>query len=69
VEWCNQNGSIKYLFKYINKGPDKVFFIVEPVKQTTGGESKTPGQEQGSTEKKNEIKDWFDCKLANYFVI
>jgi len=65
VEWCNQNGSIKYLFKYINKGSYRVVFIVEPVKEATTSDTTTPRVETNTTEKKkDEIKDWFDLQVC-----
>ncbi|GKB13972.1 helicase [Tanacetum coccineum] len=29
VEWCNRLKAIKYLFKYLNKGPDRATFVIQ----------------------------------------
>ncbi|XP_023733108.1 uncharacterized protein LOC111880927 [Lactuca sativa] len=50
VEWCNQGSSIKYLFKYINKGPDRATIVVEI--NTASHQEKVMG----------EIKDYYDCR-------
>lgn len=74
MEWCNQAGSIKYLFKYINKGQDRVTIAVEPPDHIVANEL---GNEDITVEniekKRNELKDFFDCryvmdKKVSYFL-
>ncbi|KAF8109222.1 hypothetical protein N665_0100s0011 [Sinapis alba] len=66
VEWCNQAGSIKYLFKYINKGSDRVTVAVEPPDHMVAHALGIP---EGSVDqkKRNEFKDFFDCRYVSSY--
>ncbi|XP_035834922.1 uncharacterized protein LOC118483334 [Helianthus annuus] len=54
VEWCNQAGSIKYLFKYINKGPDRA--TVAAIDSDRGIEEEIP---------KDEIKEYYEARYVS----
>ncbi|XP_022003820.2 uncharacterized protein LOC110901291 [Helianthus annuus] len=54
VEWCNQVGSIKYLFKYINKGPDKTTLRVV--------ESDNQDDQEPAID---EINQYYDCRYIS----
>ncbi|XP_058732948.1 uncharacterized protein LOC131604533 [Vicia villosa] len=49
MEWCNQSTSIKYLFKYINKGSDRISAIIQ-------------GQDRNNVD---EIKQYLDCRYIS----
>nr|KAJ0226417.1 hypothetical protein LSAT_V11C100047890 [Lactuca sativa] len=54
VEWCNQGSSIKYLFKYINKGPDRA---------TVGFVQSNNDCDKDDTV--DEIKEYYDCRYLS----
>ncbi|CAH1414732.1 unnamed protein product [Lactuca virosa] len=54
VEWCNQGSSIKYLFKYINKGPDRA--TVAMVQNNNDTEN---------NDAVDEIKEYYDCRYIS----
>ncbi|KAK7244370.1 hypothetical protein RIF29_39191 [Crotalaria pallida] len=53
TEWCNQGRSIKYLFKYINKGTDRV---TAALYQESDGSNAQPV---------DEIKVYYDCRYIS----
>ncbi|XP_048591500.1 uncharacterized protein LOC106431909 [Brassica napus] len=76
VEWCNQSRSIKYLFKYINKGQDRVTGTVTAKKnfETSGAETnQIPAPPNGvditgaiAVEPEvDEIKKYFDARYIS----
>ncbi|XP_071726987.1 uncharacterized protein [Rutidosis leptorrhynchoides] len=59
VEWCNRSRAIKYLFKYLNKGPDRATIVIQ--------ENLTP-IDNSSLEKVtevDEIKNYLDCRYLS----
>jgi len=68
VEWCNHSGSVKYIFKYIHKEPDRVTVVVESSlnsKNKEKGKQKVNADIDGSEpKKKNEVEDYFNCRYV-----
>ncbi|XP_035845668.1 uncharacterized protein LOC110873237 isoform X3 [Helianthus annuus] len=59
VEWCNQSRAIKYLFKYLNKGPDRATMVVQ---ENIGSDSEKRAQQ---IVKVDEIKNYLDCRYLS----
>ena len=59
VEWCNQSKAIKYLFKYINKGPDRATMLV----QENVRRNEISGKKQINDV--DEIKSYLDCRYIS----
>ncbi|GJT50117.1 ATP-dependent DNA helicase PIF1-like protein [Tanacetum coccineum] len=58
-EWCNRSKVIKYLFKYLNKGPDRVTIsIQENVKASANGAS-------DQIMVVDEIKNYLNCRFLS----
>jgi hypothetical protein len=51
MEWCNQTTSIKYLFKYINKGYDRITATITATRP--------------HNEEVDEIKQYLDCRYVS----
>ncbi|XP_077242508.1 uncharacterized protein LOC143883021 [Tasmannia lanceolata] len=58
IELCARTKAIKYLYKYIHKGPDRATVVLEV--NTT-----TLPQSTGSNQGNDEIKQYLDCKYIS----
>lgn len=56
IEWCNKSIFIKYLFKYVTKGPDRSKVFLQRIQN----DSDVPYDEDTHT--KNEIKEYLDTR-------
>jgi len=55
VEWCNKSSSIKYLFKYINKGYDRITTTIVP----------NHDESNINQESVDKIKKYLDCRYIS----
>ena len=58
IEWCNQGRLIKYMFKYVTKGPDKATIAIEKTKDTTSIKT-------NNDIVTNEIDDYVACRYIS----
>jgi hypothetical protein len=56
VEYVNKSKLLKYLCKYVNKGPDKASVIFQQIRK--GGQ----GELNEEPNDRNEIKEYLDCR-------
>jgi hypothetical protein len=56
VEWCNKGIFIKYLFKYVTKGPDRGKVYIQRIR------SGEPAPYDEQTKNVNEVKEYLDCR-------
>ncbi|XP_038720029.1 uncharacterized protein LOC120012664 [Tripterygium wilfordii] len=63
VEWCNRSRSIKYLFKYINKGPDRARAVIERGLQPITA----VGGQQITSAPVDEVKLYLDCRYLSAY--
>ncbi|GJZ51267.1 ATP-dependent DNA helicase PIF1 [Tanacetum coccineum] len=57
VEWCNRSKAIKYLFKYLNKGPDRATIVIEENVKNGTAVAKEKVLEI------DEIKNYLNCRF------
>ncbi|XP_020272659.1 uncharacterized protein LOC109847833 [Asparagus officinalis] len=58
VEWCNRGRSIKYLFKYITKGPDYVSASLQHISNNAASSS-------NAKERLDEVQYYLDCRYIS----
>ena len=57
VEWCNRSKAIKYLFKYLNKGPDRATIVIQENVRNEGGLGNVQVLEV------DEVKNYLNCRF------